>query len=72
MLIESVACSFYYRVKIVLLKCMLQYLVIGECQNYFSKIYMHLLTERDIHSPNLTLSSAMGVCTMPHSYQLVN
>lgn len=52
--------------------CMLQYLVIGECQNYFSKIYIHLLAERDTHSPYLTLSPAMGVCTMPHSYQLVN
>lgn len=52
--------------------CIVLYLVIGECQNLFSKIYMHLLTDRDTHSPNLTLTSDMGICTVQHSYQLVN
>lgn len=52
--------------------CIAQQLFIGECQNIFSKIYTHLLTERDTHSPNLTLSSDMGICTAPHSYQLIN
>lgn len=52
--------------------CIVQYLVTGECQNFFSKIYIHLLTERDAHSANLTLSFDMGVRAVPHSYQLIN
>lgn len=52
--------------------CIVLYLVIGECQNFFLKIYIHLLTDRDTHSLNLTLASDMGVCAVPRSYQLVN
>lgn len=31
--------------------CTVLYLVIGECQNFFSKISIQLLTERDNHIP---------------------
>lgn len=52
--------------------CIVYYLVIGKCQNFFSKIYILLLTERDTHSSNLTLSSAMGICPVPYSCQIIN
>jgi len=43
------------------LLCIVPHLVIEECQNFFSKIYIHLLTDRDTHSPNLSLPSDTGV-----------
>lgn len=43
--------------------CTVQHLVVGECQNFFSKISVQLLTERDTHSPNLALASGGSICT---------
>lgn len=52
--------------------CIVLYLVTGEFQNFFSKISMQLLTERDKHGPNPKLTSGGGICTAPHHYQIMN